>query len=174
MSYEPVAYLETQVVAGRNHLFLCVGTATVPDAKPYYSLVTIYEKLDGSAEITSMTDSVIPAVVAEEIDGGWAAPETCEVTKEAKNALEKASSTLAGAEYTPVALLGTQVVSGTNYALLCEMTPTVPDAAGQYVIVKVYEDLKGNASITDSVSFYDKEAMPTQAAEEQTETTNAP
>ena len=63
MSYEPVAYLETQVVAGRNHLFLCIGTATVPNAKPYYSLVKIYERLDGTAEITSMTDSVIPAVV---------------------------------------------------------------------------------------------------------------
>ena len=174
MSYEPVAYLETQLVAGRNYLVLCKGTATVPNAKPYYSLLKIYERLDGVAEITSMTDSVIPAVVTEDIDGGWTVPDTPEVTAEAKKALENASKTLTGAEYRPVALLGTQVVSGTNYVIFCEMKATVPNGASDYAFVYVYEDLKGNAQITDTKQFNQPDTTPTRVDEEQTATTNEP
>lgn len=174
MSYEPVAYLETQVVAGRNHLILCKGTATVPNARTYYSLLKIYERLDGTAEITSITDSVIEAVVSSEAPGGWETPSSPVVTSEAKNALEKASETLTGAEYKPIALLGTQTVAGTNYALLCEMKATVPDAAGEYAFVYVYEDLKGKAIVSDVKQFNRPDTTPTGTQEEQTETTTQP
>ncbi len=154
MHYEAVAFLESQVVAGRNYLVLCKGTSTAPGARTFYSLVKVYENLSGKVEITSATDSTIEAIVTADLDGGWYAPETPEVTKEAKNALEKASETLTGATYSPVALLGTQVVAGTNYALLCEMTSTVPDYSSEYVTVYVYEDLQGNAEITETKNFY--------------------
>ena len=59
----------------------------------------------------------------------------------------------AGMEYTPVALLATQVVAGTNYRLLCEARATVPDAEAEYVILTVYADLQGGAEITDTAEF---------------------
>lgn len=159
VEYKPVAYIASQVVAGVNHLVLCRASLVVPtpdDEHDYYSLVYIYEDLNGGAEVTKLIDSDISAIVTiPDITGGWAEPETPAVTDDAKKALEKACETLTGAEYTPVALLGTQVVAGTNYALLCEMKATVPDASTEYAVVYVYADLEGNAEITDSVVFED-------------------
>ena len=57
---------------------------------------------------------------------------------------------MAGAEYTPVAVLGTQVVAGTNYCILCKAAAAVPGAQPSYELVYVYEDLSGNAGSTAS------------------------
>ncbi len=81
--------------------------------------------------------------------GGWALPESPKVPAEAAEALEKALSGLVGAKYTPVAFLGSQLVSGTNYKLLCGVAPVVPDPVETWAVVTVYKDLQGNASITD-------------------------
>lgn len=51
---EPVAYIGSQVVAGMNHAILCKETATVPDAAPTFSLVYVYEDLDGNCEVTDI------------------------------------------------------------------------------------------------------------------------
>ena len=56
VEYKPVAYLGCQVVAGMNHCILCQSKAVVPDAKPYYSLMYIYEDLSGNAEITKIVN----------------------------------------------------------------------------------------------------------------------
>ena len=51
VNYVPVAYLGSQVVAGTNHCFLAQATVVVPDAQPFYALIYLYEKLDGTVEI---------------------------------------------------------------------------------------------------------------------------
>ncbi len=51
VDYAPVAYLGTQIVAGKNHCILCQAKTVYPEAKPYYALVYIYEDLNGGAEI---------------------------------------------------------------------------------------------------------------------------
>ena len=141
--YTPVAYISSQVVAGTNHLILCKITPVTPDAVSKYAEIT---------EI-SETDTEAPSEQSEEFVGGYTEPETPEVTKEAANALKKASETLTGATHEAKALLGTQVVSGTNYMLLCKTTPSVPNGEPYYTIVTVYEDLKGNCEITDTSEF---------------------
>lgn len=52
--------------------------------------------------------------------GGWTLTEDAALTQEAKDALEGALEGLVGVNYTPVALLGTQLVSGTNHVVLCK------------------------------------------------------
>lgn len=51
ITYAPVAYLGSQLVAGANHCFLCQATVVYPDAQPYYALVYLYEALDGSVSL---------------------------------------------------------------------------------------------------------------------------
>ena len=167
VDYVPVAYLSSQVVAGTNHRVLCKATPVVPDAKTTYAIMTIYEDLEGNAEITEIIPSDAEAQNAEgNVAGGWTETETPELTDEAKKALEKACETLTGAEYAPVALLATQVVAGTNYRILCECKPVVPNAESSYVLVTVYADLQGNAEITDTVEFQREESknIDTKAA----------
>ena len=83
-----------------------------------------------------------PAVV-----GGWTISEDAALTDEARAAFEKAMEGFTGVGYEPLALIGTQVVSGTNYCILCEARVIVPDAAPYYALVYVYADLKGGAEI---------------------------
>ena len=91
------------------------------------------------------------APVAEEkapaVVGGWTISEDAALTEEARAAFEKAMEGLTGVGYEPVALIGTQVVSGTNYCILCEARTIVPDAAPYYALVYVYADLKGGAEL---------------------------
>ena len=56
VDYTPVAYLGSQVVAGRNHCFLCLSRVVIPDAIPKYVLVFIYEDLQGNAQIMNIAD----------------------------------------------------------------------------------------------------------------------
>lgn len=92
----------------------------------------------------------IPAT-AEGLAGGWTVYADADnlVPEEAAQALEGALEKLVGAAYTPVALLGTQVVAGTNYAILCTITPVVPDAVPAYAIVYVYAGVDGTNEILE-------------------------
>ncbi len=153
-TYEPVAYLGSQVVAGTNHRILCKLTPATEKAESTYAIVTVYENLDGKCEITEILNSEAKVNVTEEvIDGGWIAPETPAVTAESKKALESAVSELAGATYSPVALLATQVVAGTNYCMLCEVTPVVENPEAHYSVVIVYEAADGTSSVTEIFDF---------------------
>ena len=64
VSYEPIAYLGSQVVAGTNHCFLCKATIAYPDAMPTLVFIYIYEDLEGNAEILNIADFDIAAFSA--------------------------------------------------------------------------------------------------------------
>jgi len=81
--------------------------------------------------------------------GSWALTEDAALTAEAQSAFDKAMDGLVGVNYTPLALLGTQLVSGTNYCILCEAAVVYPDAQPYYALVYIYADLQGQASVTN-------------------------
>ncbi len=59
VSYIPVAYLGSQVVAGTNHAFLCQAVTAYPgslDMIPTYAMVYLYEDLSGNVSILSIAD----------------------------------------------------------------------------------------------------------------------
>ena len=96
--------------------------------------------------------------------GGWAPAEDPTVTEEVETLLEKATFELLGVTYKPVAYLGSQVVAGTNHAILCQAQVVSPDARPYFVIVYVYEDLHGNVSLLNIADF-DVGALCTYGAE---------
>ena len=53
--------------------------------------------------------------------------------------------------YTPVTYLGSQVVAGTNHAILCRASEI--NKGSKWVIIYIYEDLEGNASVIDVADF---------------------
>ena len=165
---EPVAYLQSQVVAGTNHCVLCEATTDEPDAKTTYVIVFIYEDLEGNAEVTQILSSDSEAEISDD-DGGWNETSSPEMTKEAEAAFEKACETLTGAEYTPVALLSTQIVAGTNYRIICESRPSVPFPESGYVIITVSSDLNGNSEILDTVEFRHKDILQDTHMESETD-----
>ena len=60
IDYIPVAYLGSQVVAGRNHAFLCKAVTAYPgtelEVSPAYAMVYLYEDLSGNVSILSIAD----------------------------------------------------------------------------------------------------------------------
>ena len=68
---------------------------------------------------------------------------------EAREMLARALKDCGGAEYKPVALLGTQAVAGTNYCFLCRTSGIAPETGAGYALVYVYEDLRGEPEILD-------------------------
>ena len=113
---------------------------------------------DGNASITDILESQAEGeALPGELTGAWENPESPVMTDEAKAAMDKALEKLVGADYKPIALLATQIVSGTNYSILCQVTPVVPDAESSFAIVHVYRDLEGNAEITEVFDFSPEE-----------------
>ena len=147
VDYTPIELLETQVVAGTNYKFLCQSLAVAPGAVAGKAIVTIYEDLDGNAEVLEIED--LEDSGEEVLDGGWEAVEDGTITDELQELFGRAVEGLVGVEYTPIELLETQIVAGTNYKFLCESRVVAPDAETKQVIVTVYEDLDGNVSVTD-------------------------
>ena len=103
--------------------------------------------LTKEAEEISETNESTP------ITGGWAINNDFDGIDDANamSAFEKATEDLDGYRYDVAAVLGSQIVAGTNYLYLCRAEMVVPDAKPEYVILKVYEGLEGNAEITGSL-----------------------
>jgi serine protease inhibitor len=110
---------------------------------------------DDLVEIPTLSDEEYPI---DEMLGAYEPAESPEITDEIQALCDKAFADLEGAVYTPVALIATQVVAGTNYEILFEKEIVVPDAEKTYAIGIIYEDLDGNASITEIDDISDEEA----------------
>lgn len=152
VGYEPVAYLGSQVVAGTNHCFLCKSTVIYPGATNRYTLVYIYEKFDGTEEILKFEDVTLPGTADADgtpIAGGWRYTEDPEADDNVTEVVDKATGKLLGAEYEPVAYIGSQVVAGMNHAVLCRVTAVSPDAESGYALVYIYEDLNGGVEVLE-------------------------
>ena len=146
--YEPLAVLAKQIVSGTNYCILCRGRFTVENARAEMMLVYVYEDLDGNASVTGIKTLINNANVF----GGWSANEgdiSLDQNEEVRAAFEKAMEGLTGASYEPVAYIGSQLVSGKNYMVLCRETIVVPGAESTYALVTVYADLNGNTEILD-------------------------
>ncbi len=107
--------------------------APVPEPKP---------------EESAATDEVPdPEPIGETLSGGWTTADDPALTDETKAIFEKALEELVGVDYEPLALLGTQVVAGTNYCFLARAKVVYPDAPTTYTLVYIYRDLQGEASV---------------------------
>lgn len=150
--YTPVAYVASQVVAGTNHLFLVRTSPVVQDPDETYALAIVYEDLDGNAEMVEIIDSGIQTYL-NGMMGGWQETDSLAVPEELTAAFEEAKKDLTGADYEPIALLSRQIVSGTNYCLLCESTMGTVEPDRSYSIATLYVDLQGNAEILELNAF---------------------
>lgn len=153
--YELIACLGSQVVAGTNYSYLVKGTPVTPDSKSEYMILVVYEDLEGNASVTG-TKGLLDVSADGDADGGWSYNQG-EVSpagnSDVKKAFDKAMAKIDGADYDPIAYIGSQTVAGTNYALLCSVTPVTPDAERTFCLVTISEDLNGNAEMTDAADI---------------------
>lgn len=158
--YKPVAVLSTQIVSGTNYAFLCTSEPSVEELKtaPNWAIVYIYENLEGNCEMTSSELIDVAASsdkssvqicddLGEALPGGWELPESYDITDDEKKAFEEAIKDTDGVNYEPMMIIGTQVVSGTNYAFLCKAEAVSPEAESYWSVVYVYKNLDGKSEL---------------------------
>ena len=156
----PIAYIANQVVAGTNYMIICEAETVTAEPVRSYQMAVVYADLEGNAELTSIKDFDLTTytegnnteVSSEQLDGGWYVPEDAVgsvIPEEAKAAFDKTVEQFTGSDIEPLALLGTQVVAGTNYAFICKSILTTQEPINGIQIVTVYADLEGNAEITN-------------------------
>lgn len=128
----------------------CKARKNYTDAKESTETQTIIE-----SQKSEETKEAEETMESANLLGAWTINSKFEPSENinAMVAFDKATESLEGYKYTVIAVLGSQIVAGTNYSYLCRAEMAVPDAKPEYVIVNVYEDLDGNAEITGSLSL---------------------
>ena len=100
---------------------------------------------------------------SEALLGGWeiTSNDAKELPEDAQKAFDKAKEKLTDGEYTPISLLATQIVAGTNYCILCQVDPGNAASQQKWTLVYIYADLQGNAEIMNTYDLYIAEhSMP--------------
>ena len=163
MTFEPIALLGTQVVSGTNYMFLCKGTTVTANPTTSLKIVVVYNDLDNKSSVTAVKDFDYTKYVSkdiptntEQLSGGWTVNKDINGTTlsgDVKDAFDKATS-IVGAEYTPIAYLGDQVVSGTNYAVLSLAKTATAESIYSINVLTIYKDLNGDVKLS-SVAYVD-------------------
>lgn len=158
MELEPAALLATQLVSGTNYLYLCKGQAVTQDPTAGWYMTVVYQDLQGNARITSVEEIDIANVKTtdktqpSDIVGGWAlisSSEGAALPEDKEKAFSKASENYKEVSLSPLALLATQVVAGSNNLIICRGTTTEAEPAEGLYAVTMYVDPSGNAEFTD-------------------------
>ena len=148
--FEVLGLVATQVVSGTNYMYLAYGTEA-NEAIPGYYFIKLYSDTKGNNSIVSVESIDVTGIKTVNLPGKAAAG-AWDVRTSGKPGMfsdqnvQKSFDAVNKGDviYNPVALLATQLVSGTNYKALC----TGNDK--NLYVVTWYVDLKGNASLTSS------------------------
>ena len=148
--FDVLDLVATQVVSGVNYMYLVYGTKEA-GATPGYYFVTIYENAGGEDSVLGIVPIDITAIeTAEPLGKGATGAWTVKGSGKAGTLPdEKAMASFDAINtgdviYNPVALLATQLVSGTNYKALCRGNDD------NLYVVTWYCDLQDNASLTSA------------------------
>ena len=142
VNYTPVYYMGIPSDDPLGNTFLCMATAVVPDATPYWALVTM-EDVGSEVTITEIktidygaSSTASEVVFAEGSDGpalgAYEEVPDAPVSDEVQNV----------GGYVFYDVLATQVVSGMNYCCLTQEN-------GQWSLVTVYVNTQSEAEVTN-------------------------
>ncbi len=127
-------------------------TTTEADTTTAAATESSTEIMTADAPVVAETDAALETAGAEDmLAGGWSRPKSPALTAEVKTYFAEALPDGEHTFYEPEALLGTQVVSGTNYKILYrKIYIGTDDATDTYGIGTFYVDLKGNVELLDA------------------------
>ena len=154
VSYQPVALLAKQAVAGTNYVFLCQGkTVTANPTKAWY-ILTASKSLKNKISLRSVKKINISSIKTSKnprkaTPGGGLQivnikNKSAALSKSVRKVFKKGIEKYTGYELRPIALLGTQIVSGKNYRFLCYGTG---HAGSDLFVVDINQNTKGECSL---------------------------
>lgn len=81
--------------------------------------------------------------------GGWNLDDVkgCNLPQKVQTAFTSVTSEMVGADYEPIAYLGSQTVNGTNYRILSLMKPVTLNPEKRIVKLIIHEELDGSVRL---------------------------
>lgn len=150
--YSPIAYLGSQIVNGVNHAVLAEQELVL--AKPQKNIVVIIFNEVPGAELGELKVVSIKTLV-EGGDGYGGVNINVEIgdkiNKTAQKLFDQRFGGFCGSVVNAFALLGTQIVRGTNFIFACEASPVLADndENNKKAVLVIMNDL------TDNIQFID-------------------
>jgi len=148
--YKPVELLETQVVAGTNYRFLCETAAVTPGAETGQAIVTVYEDLNGNAEILEIEELEAEGT---QIPNPFVTYETMEEAEKAAGFEFDVPQTAEGLSIKEISCVSNemiQVVYGDEYSIFVRKAKGTDDISGDYTVYDKVEDVSvGGVTVTE-------------------------
>lgn len=161
MTFEPIALLGTQVVSGKNYMFLCKGTTVTQEPVSSYQIVTIYNDLKNVASVKEVTEFDASKYIGknieasnEQLSGGWTVygkTEAAKLTDNVEKTYNKALDGYTGFSYSPIALLSTSDKNG--YAVLVLGKSVTKDVYYTINVLTISNDKLLNNAYVDLADF---------------------
>lgn len=161
VNYKAVAVAATQTVAGTNYAFLCQGTTTTKPQKKSWYILTVNKDLKKKVKLLSAEKIKLSTIKTsdnprESLYGGYTVCpvkyKAAALSDHARKVFRNGTAGYVGYRLYPIALLGTQVVSGTNYRFLVYGKDT-DFLADDLLVVDIYENLSGKCELSTVRSF---------------------
>lgn len=162
-TFEPAAYLGYTEKTDLAHAFLCKTTEDT--GKTFWSVVYIKEDSEGKVNLLDVQSIMLSessdkgavqfgTVAGDELVGNWSVDEESvsngigDISDDIKAAIDEALKSKVSVTYEPIMIMGSQVVSGTNYAVLCKNV-----TSSEWTIVYVYKNLDGKGTLMNVAAF---------------------
>ena len=159
---EPVAYFAEQIVAGTKYAVICSATpVTAQEEASYLVVVTFVMDAEGNVEPATFEDFDLAEYTVNGdkqmfqtgVTGGWQIPEDHSVLGGviADEGILAALNELAdrvGTVVEPMAVLGKQIVNGTNYAILCHAKTVTAVPEEEIAVVTLNVNAENEVTMT--------------------------
>lgn len=160
VEYEPVALLAKQTVAGTNYIYLCKGTTVTKKPVKAWYVMSVNKNLKNKVSINSIKKLKVAKIKTNKNPRTETAPGGLNIvgvkyrskalSPAVRKVFKKATEKYTGFELRPIALLGTQVVNGKNYRILCyAKNNTTKDL----FIVEIYKSSSGKCKLKSCKSL---------------------
>lgn len=157
--YKPIAYLGSQDADGISYAYVCEITSVTENPVSTLNVIRIDRDREGNASVVDFDMISIAEYSGESVEekpvsnGEWSFDEAsgCKLPEAVKTAYTAVKQELEGSEYEPLVCLGSQVVAGLNYAILCK--DVTDEGSASLSVIIVYAGVNGENRIVSVSEF---------------------
>ena len=162
VNYTPVTVLATQVVNGTNYAYLAAGQTVTAEPVNGWYVVVVNQNSAGEISLVNIKEIDVADIhtqdnADEKLLGGYTPTDTGKpgmlAGEDAMAAFDEATKSLMGVTLNPITVLGTQVVNGTNYAVISRGKASTENPEVNLYVTKYHAGTDGTVDGVENALF---------------------